>query len=83
MAADHRIVLLVGDQLTDFDQVFRERGEDLGWGMLEEHREALHGRFVLVPNATYGYWRDGITGRGTVPSSRNGSSAFGGKDASA
>ncbi len=65
VAADHRIVLLVGDQLTDFDQVFRERGEDLGWGMLEEHREALHGRFVLVPNATYGYWRDGITGRGT------------------
>ncbi|MCB0780611.1 MAG: 5'-nucleotidase, lipoprotein e(P4) family [Flavobacteriales bacterium] len=65
VAADHRIVLLVGDQLTDFDQVFRERGEDLGRGLLEDHQEALHRSFVLVPNATYGYWRDAVTGRGS------------------
>jgi 5'-nucleotidase (lipoprotein e(P4) family) len=61
----HRVVLSVGDQLTDLDQLFRDRGKALGLPLLEEHREALERDFILLPNSVYGYWRDAITGRGT------------------
>lgn len=61
----HRVVLLVGDQLTDLDQVFRERGDAQGLPLLVAHRAELEKNFILLPNAVYGYWRDAITGRGT------------------
>ena len=60
----HRVMLFVGDQLTDFDQALRERGRNNGKDLLEGMTPMLARRFVLLPNAMYGYWRDAITGRG-------------------
>jgi 5'-nucleotidase (lipoprotein e(P4) family) len=62
---DHRVVLLVGDQLTDYEQVLKDRSIDLGLPTMYTLAEQLSRNFVLLPNSTYGYWRDGITGRGT------------------
>lgn len=61
----HRIVLFVGDQLTDLDQVFRDRSDAQGLPLLRQHRAELERNFILLPNSSYGYWRDAITGRGT------------------
>ncbi len=60
----HRIVLSVGDQLTDFDQALKDRSVDQGLPAMYRMEDRLLRDFVLLPNATYGYWRDGITGRG-------------------
>lgn len=61
----HRVVLLVGDQLTDYSQVLKDRESGLGLPTLRAMSGELSKSFILVPNATYGYWRDRITGRGT------------------
>jgi 5'-nucleotidase (lipoprotein e(P4) family) len=61
----HRVVLMAGDQLTDYDQLFKDRSHDNGLPALRNMSGALSKYFLLLPNSTYGYWRDGITGRGT------------------
>ncbi len=66
VGGSHRVVLLVGDQLTDFDQVLKDRSVDQGLPTLYRMEQELSRLFVLLPNATYGYWRDGITGKGSA-----------------
>ena len=61
----HRVVLMVGDQLTDFDQTFRDRREAMGLPDLHRMQDDLHRSFILLPNSVYGYWRDAVTGRGS------------------
>lgn len=61
----HRVVLMVGDQLTDYDQVLKDRSNEQGLPAMRNMAAELAHYFILVPNSTYGYWRDGITGRGT------------------
>lgn len=61
----HRVVLLVGDQLTDFEQLLKDRSVQLGLPPMYMMAEQLSRYFILLPNSTYGYWRDGITGRGS------------------
>lgn len=63
-AAGHEVVLLVGDQLTDFDQRLKHRtvGErDLG--VREGFADSLAQYFILLPNPMYGTWLDVVTGR--------------------
>lgn len=62
----HRVVLYVGDQLTDYDQALKDRSNDLGLPAMYAMREALEREMILLPNVAYGYWRDAITGRGTA-----------------
>ena len=57
-------VLLVGDQLTDYSQVLKDREAGLGLPTLYAMSGELSKYFILLPNAAYGYWRDRITGRG-------------------
>lgn len=61
----HRVVLLVGDQLTDYSQVLKDRSNQLGMPTLYALSGELSKHFILLPNAAYGYWRDRITGRGS------------------
>ncbi len=61
----HRVVLLVGDQLTDYDQFLKDRSAEGGFPTMYRMAEDLERYFILLPNSVYGYWRDGITGRGT------------------
>ncbi|MCC6399569.1 MAG: 5'-nucleotidase, lipoprotein e(P4) family [Flavobacteriales bacterium] len=67
----HRVVLLVGDQLTDFDQVLKDRSADLGLPSMYMMSSRLSQSFILLPNSTYGYWRDGITGKGAAVEKRD------------
>lgn len=67
----HRVVLLVGDQLTDFDQVLKDRSADLGLPSMYMMSSRLSQSFILLPNSTYGYWRDGITGKGAALEKRD------------
>lgn len=61
----HRVVLFVGDQLTDYSQLLKDRSLELGLPGMYMMAEPLSRYFILLPNSVYGYWRDGITGRGT------------------
>lgn len=63
--AGHRVVLYVGDQLTDYNQLLKDRSIEDGLPSMYRMSELLHRFFILLPNSTYGYWRDGITGKGS------------------
>jgi 5'-nucleotidase (lipoprotein e(P4) family) len=65
VAASHRIVLLVGDQLRDFDERFKDRSVDYGRDLVDALSDSLSQYFILLPNPMYGTYRDAIQGKGT------------------
>lgn len=65
VAATHRIVLLVGDQLRDFDERFKDRSVNFGKDLVDAHADTLMRYFVLLPNPTYGTYRDAVLGKGS------------------
>jgi 5'-nucleotidase (lipoprotein e(P4) family) len=52
-------------QLRDFDERFKERGARDGKDAVDAMADSLAKRFILLPNAMYGTWRDAIQGKGT------------------
>lgn len=63
--ATHEVVLLVGDQLRDFDERFKDRSIDHGRNVVNALADSLSKYFVLLPNPMYGTYRDAIQGKGT------------------
>jgi 5'-nucleotidase (lipoprotein e(P4) family) len=52
----YEVLLLIGDNLADFDSVFDTRGEDLGFGAVETAKEKFGSDFIVLPNPMYGPW---------------------------
>lgn len=65
VAATHRIVLLVGDQLRDFDERFKDRSVNYGKDLVDAMADTLSRYFILLPNPMYGTYRDAVHGKGT------------------
>jgi len=63
--ATHNVVLLIGDQLRDFDERFKDRSANNGKDAVDAMADSLSEFFILVPNPMYGTWRDAIHGKGT------------------
>ena len=64
VSSTHRILLLVGDQLRDFDEGFKDRKENYGKGVVDIMSDTLAGYFILLPNPMYGTYRDAVQGKG-------------------
>jgi len=56
IAEKYDIIMLVGDNLADFDALFDKRGNDLGFKSVEENKELFGTRFIVLPNPMYGPW---------------------------
>lgn len=56
IASEHRIVLLLGDNLGDFDGIFDSRGKGMGKASVKRYRDEFGRRFIVFPNAMYGSW---------------------------
>jgi len=63
VAKKHYVALLCGDQLTDFDQRFKDRSTELGMPTVRALQDTLSRYFVLLPNPIYGTWLDAAAGR--------------------
>ncbi len=50
------VLLLIGDNLADFDVVFDNRNDDLGVGAVKENMSKFGDRFIILPNPMYGPW---------------------------
>lgn len=50
------IILLLGDNLNDFSEVFENRGDDWGVSIVEAYRSEFGRRFIIFPNPMYGEW---------------------------
>jgi 5'-nucleotidase (lipoprotein e(P4) family) len=61
----HHVVLLVGDQLRDYDERFKDRSVDYGRKVVDALADSLSEQFILLPNPMYGTYRDAVQGKGT------------------
>ena len=52
----HEILLLLGDNLSDFSKVFDDRVQGKAQQNVEEHRALFGQRFIVFPNPIYGHW---------------------------
>ena len=58
---DHRIVLLMGDNLGDFDDLFEgATSVSVRNGMVDKKHLDFGKRFIVLPNPMYGDWEGAI-----------------------
>ena len=60
VAAKYRIVMLMGDNLDDFSNVFERKSVGDRFAAVEGSRELWGKRFIVLPNAMYGTWESAI-----------------------
>ena len=68
VASTHQIVLLLGDNLNDFSNVFEDRHINNGKEAVAKNMEQFGVKFIILPNPMYGAWekpvydfKDGLT----------------------
>lgn len=57
---EHRIVLLMGDNLNDFDNLFRGKGLDDRASAVDQVKDQFGSAFIVLPNPMYGDWEGGV-----------------------
>lgn len=56
----HEIVILMGDNLNDFTDVFDSKSSENRQLLVESLKAEFGKKFIVLPNATYGSWVDAI-----------------------
>jgi 5'-nucleotidase (lipoprotein e(P4) family) len=56
ISAKYDILLLIGDNLADFDDIFDNRRDDLAFEAVKERMNEFGNRFIILPNPMYGPW---------------------------
>ena len=63
VATKYRIVLLMGDNLNDFAEVFeKSKTTESRLTAAEQNKNQFGSRFIVLPNPMYGAWEDAIYG---------------------
>lgn len=57
----YEIVMLIGDNLSDFSTVFDKRDGSSEYARLNELKSQFGYRYIILPNPTYGDWEKPIT----------------------
>ncbi len=60
VSQNYEIILLVGDNLTDFSEIFAKRGDDMGFGVVDANKKEFGTKFIVLPNPMYGEWESAI-----------------------
>ncbi|HZI46637.1 MAG TPA: 5'-nucleotidase, lipoprotein e(P4) family [Pyrinomonadaceae bacterium] len=67
VAAKYRIVLLMGDNLNDFAEVFeKSKTIDSRLSAADQNKSQFGSRFIVLPNPMYGAWEDAVYGDGRL-----------------
>ncbi len=56
----HKVVMLLGDNLNDFMQVFEKKSDDDRKTETDKVREEWGKKFIVLPNSSYGEWENAI-----------------------
>lgn len=62
IAAKYRIVMLMGDNLDDFSDVFERKSILDRFAETDKARELWGKKFIVLPNAMYGTWESAVYG---------------------
>lgn len=68
---DYDILLLIGDNLADFDGIWEKRGDDLGFLAVEQYKNLFGARFIMLPNPMYGNWLNELMKRSPEATTRS------------
>lgn len=60
IAAKYRIVLLMGDNLDDFTNIFERKSIDDRYAETDKARELFGKKYIVLPNAMYGTWENAV-----------------------
>jgi len=52
----YNIILLVGDNLADFDGAFEDRTQNMGKNVVESNKDKFGSEYIILPNPMYGKW---------------------------
>lgn len=52
----HDILILAGDNIGDFDELFEDRKQNFGFETVDAHKADFGKRFIILPNPMYGSW---------------------------
>jgi 5'-nucleotidase (lipoprotein e(P4) family) len=58
----YNVIMLVGDNLSDFDLVFEDRSVNFGFNTVDSLRADFGKKFIVLPNPLYGDWTKPLTG---------------------
>ena len=58
----YNVIMLVGDNLSDFDQIFENRSAHFGYGAVDSLKMEFGKKFIVLPNPMYGDWTKPLTG---------------------
>lgn len=56
VAENHEIVLLIGDNLGDFDERFQDKSVEERRNLVDARSAAFGDKFIVLPNPMYGEW---------------------------
>ncbi len=57
---NHRIVMLIGDNLNDLSMVFEKKSVTERFAEVDKARQLFGTKFIVLPNAMYGDWESAI-----------------------
>ena len=57
---NYDVILLLGDNLRDFDEIFGNRGEDFGFNVVDKNKDKFGTNFIVFPNPIYGEWEKAV-----------------------
>ncbi len=60
VAETHSIILLVGDNLNDFTDVFENKSVPQRFELTDSLKKEFGNRFIILPNAMYGDWEGAL-----------------------
>lgn len=67
VAKKHRVVLLIGDNLNDFAEVFeKSKTIETRLAATQLNKSNFGTRFIVLPNVMYGAWEEAIYGEGRL-----------------
>lgn len=57
---NHRIVLLMGDTMSDFDEIFDHKSTSERKKLADRYRQEFGRKFIVLPNPMYGDWEQSL-----------------------
>lgn len=62
VAKDYKIILLIGDNLTDYSEIYEKRNQNLAFDIVDKNKVDFGTKFIILPNPMYGEWENAIYG---------------------
>lgn len=60
LSVNYEFLLLIGDNLTDFSEIYESRDSNLAINIVDSNKADFGDKFIMLPNPMYGEWESAI-----------------------